>query len=177
MFAAYGYKSSNYTGLTTPVALPESNCKNLSDINFTCDELEKYVGKFCGKYFRNLNLPSISKLCKYIQVVARGHVGLVCHILRSIEDTMRKQIDTFCLTWEEMLKYLNSKEFDLSIYANCCAVPKFFALSVKQRSICENVYLKGKIFYTDSDKDAVYLVRSGTLIINNIYINFCSTSS
>ena len=67
MFAAYGYRSSNATGLTTPVTLPESNCKSLIDINFTFDELEKYIGSFCGKYFRSLDSSSISKLYKYIQ--------------------------------------------------------------------------------------------------------------
>ncbi|PKY48518.1 hypothetical protein RhiirA4_464139 [Rhizophagus irregularis] len=34
MFAAYGYKSYNYTGLITHVKLPEKNCKSLIDINF-----------------------------------------------------------------------------------------------------------------------------------------------
>ncbi|CAG8784759.1 3957_t:CDS:1, partial [Acaulospora morrowiae] len=66
MFAAYGYRSSNYTGLTTPVALPESNCKSLIDINFKRDELKKYIEKFCGNYFKNLDPPSVSKLYKYI---------------------------------------------------------------------------------------------------------------
>ncbi|RGB35065.1 hypothetical protein C1646_742447 [Rhizophagus diaphanus] len=72
MFAAYGFRSS---GLTTLVALPESNCKSLIDINFTCDELEKYIGKFCGKYFRNLDSSGISKLYKYIHRVTEGHAA------------------------------------------------------------------------------------------------------
>ncbi|RGB43525.1 hypothetical protein C1646_737945 [Rhizophagus diaphanus] len=174
LFAAYGYRSSNTTGLTTPVTLPESNCKSLIDINFTRDELEKYIGKFCGKYFRNLESSGISKLYKYIDVVTEGHAGLVRHILMSIEDAMKKRVDTNRLTWEQIFKYLNSKEFDSSIYTNCRAVPKVSALSDKQKKICENVYLNDKILYKDDDKDAEYLIRSGILIIVDIYITFAA---
>jgi hypothetical protein len=166
MFAAYGY---NATGLTTPVTLPESNCKSLIDISFTSNELEKYIVKFCGKYFRSLDSSSISKLYKYIQVVTEGHAGLVRHILMSTEDAMKKRIDTNRLTWDEIFKYLNSKEFDSSIYTNCRAVPKVSALSDRQIKICEDVYLNEKIPYEDHDKDAEYLVKSGILIIVDIY--------
>ncbi|CAB4441696.1 unnamed protein product [Rhizophagus irregularis] len=174
MFAAYGYRSSNTTGLATPVALPESNCKSLIDINFTCDELEKYIGKFCGKYFRNLSSSGISNLYKYIQIVTEGHAGLVRHILMSTEDAMKKRIDINRLTWEEIFKYLNSKEFDLSIYTNCRAVPKVSALFDGQKKICEDVCLKEKILYRDGDKDAEYLVSSGILIIVGTYITFAA---
>ncbi|CAB4438790.1 unnamed protein product [Rhizophagus irregularis] len=174
MFAPYGYRSSNTTGLTTPVTLPESNCKSLIDINFTCDELEKYIGKFCGKYFRNLDSSGISSLYKYIQVVTEGHAGLVRHILMSTEDAMKKRIDINRLTWEEIFKYLNSREFDSSIYTNCRAVPKVSALFDRQKKICEDVCLNEKILYIDDDKDAEYLVRSGILIIVDTYITFAA---
>ena len=153
MFAAYGYRSSNNTGLTTPVTLPESNCKSLNDINFTCDELEKYIGKFCEKYFRSLDSSSISKLYKYIQVVTEGHAGLVRHILMSLEDALKGRIVSNRLTWEEIFKYLNSKEFDSSIYACCRAVPKVSALSDGEKKICEDVYIHRKIPYEDYDKN------------------------
>ena len=109
MFAAYGYRSSNHTGLTTPVTLPELNCKSLIDINFTPSELKKYVEKFSSNYFKNLDRRSVSKLYKYILVVTEGHAGLVRHILTSTENGIKKRIDTNCLTWEEIFKYLNSE--------------------------------------------------------------------
>ncbi|CAB4446927.1 unnamed protein product [Rhizophagus irregularis] len=167
MFAAYGYRSSNHTGLTTPVTLPELNCKSLIDINFTPSELKKYVEKFSSKYFKNLSQRSVSKLYKYILVVTEGHAGLVRHILTSIENGMKKRIDTNCLTWEEIFKYLNSESFDSSIYNNCRAVPNVFALSNEQIKLCEDIYLKGKIRYVDSNEDSVYLVKSGISIIKN----------
>jgi len=167
MFAAYGYRSSNHTGLTTPVTLPELNCKSLIDINFTPSELEKYVVQFSSKYFKSLDQRSVSKLYKYIQVVTEGHAGLVCQILMSTENAMKKRIDTNCLTWEEIFKYLNSESFDSSIYNNCRAVPRVSALSNKLRKICEEVYLKGEDRFIDSDKNMHYLVKSGTLVLKN----------
>ncbi|CAB4475965.1 hypothetical protein RhiirA1_495218 [Rhizophagus irregularis] len=164
MFAAYGYRSSNTTGLTTPVTLPESNCKSLIDINFTCDELEKYIGMFCRKYFRNLDSSDISNLYKYIQVVTEGHAGLVRHILIFTEDAMKKRINSNRLIWEEIFKYLNSKEFDISIYNNCRAVPNVKSLNRKQLELCEETYLKGKTSFSD-DEDAVYLVKTGVLMV------------
>ncbi|CAG8719342.1 14818_t:CDS:1, partial [Acaulospora morrowiae] len=175
MFAAYGYRSSNYIGLTTPVALPESNCKGLIDINFKRDELRKYIEKFCDDYFKNLDPPSVSKLYKYIWVVTKGHAGLVRHVLVSTENAMKKRIDTNNLSWEEIFKYLNSKDFDSSIYNNCRAVPKVSALSDTQRNICEKIYLNGKIHYIDSNKDHVDLVKSGVVVIkDDIYITFAA---
>ena len=94
---------------------------------------------------------------------------MVRHILMSTEDAMKKRIDTNRLTWDEIFKYLNSKEFDSSIYTNCRAVPKVSALSDRQIKICEDVYLNEKIPYEDHDKDAEYLVKSGILIIVDIY--------
>ncbi|CAB5291204.1 unnamed protein product [Rhizophagus irregularis] len=164
MFAVYGYRSSNTTGLTTPVTLPESNCKSLIDINFTCDELEKYIRMFCRKYFRNLDSSDISNLYKYIQVVTEGHAGLVRHILIFTEDAMKKRIDSNRLIWEEIFKYLNSKEFDISIYNNCRAVPNVKSLNRKQLELCEETYLKGKTSFSD-DEDAVYLVKTGVLMV------------
>ena len=121
MFAAYGYRSSNHTGLSTPVKLPREYCKSLIDINFSSSELKTYVNKFCSKYFK-LDQQSILELYKYIQTVTEGHAGLVRHILVSIEDAMKKRINTNCLTWEAIFKYLNSKDFDSSIYINCYAI-------------------------------------------------------
>ncbi|PKY49591.1 hypothetical protein RhiirA4_528156 [Rhizophagus irregularis] len=175
MFAAYGYRSSNTIKLTTPVMLPESNCKSLIDINFTCDELEKYIGMFCRKYFKNLDLSGISNLYKYIQVVTEGHAGLVRHILISTEDAMKKRIDSNHLTWEEIFKYLNSKKFDLSIYNNCRAVPNVKSLNRKQLELCEETYLKGKTSFSD-DEDAMYLVKTGVLMVveDNRYLTFAA---
>jgi hypothetical protein len=124
MFAAYGYKFSNYTGLMTPVTLPEAHCKSLIDIKFTPDELRNYVIKFCNSYF-NLDQQNILKFYSYIQEVTEGHVGLVRHILRTTEDAMNKRIVTNSLTFEDIFKYLNSKSFNSSIYTNCRAVQKF----------------------------------------------------
>ncbi|CAG8737214.1 6906_t:CDS:2, partial [Acaulospora morrowiae] len=140
-------------GLATPVALPESNCKSLIDINFKRDELKKYIEKFCDNYFKNLDPPSVSKLYKYIWIVTKGHVGLVRHILMSTEKAMKNQIDTNHLFWEEIFKYFNSENFNSTIYVNCRAVPKVSALSDTQRIICEKIYLNGKIRYIDSNED------------------------
>ncbi|PKC52478.1 hypothetical protein RhiirA1_515182, partial [Rhizophagus irregularis] len=96
-----------------------------------------------------------------------GHAGLVRHILTSIENGMKKRIDTNCLTWEEIFKYLNSESFDSSIYSNCRTLPKVSALSNEQIKLCEDIYLKGKIRYVDSNEDSVYLVKSGISIIKN----------
>ncbi|CAB5379351.1 unnamed protein product [Rhizophagus irregularis] len=175
MFAAYGYRSSNITGLTTPVTLPESNCNSLIDINFTCDELEKYIRMFCRKYFRNLDSSGILNLYKYIQVVTEGHVGLVRHILIFTENAMKKRIDSNRLIWKEIFKYLNSKEFDISIYNNCRAVPNVKSLNRKQLELCEEAYLKGKTSFSN-DEDAVYLVKTGVLIVveDNRYLTFAA---
>src|SRR4051794_19369516 len=166
MFAAYGYKSSNYIGLTTPVTLPDSHCKSLIDIKFTPNELRNYVIKFCSSYF-NLDQQSILKFYAYIQEVTDGHAGLVRHILVTTEDAMNKRIVTNRLTFEDMFKYLNSKSFNSSIYANCRAVPKVSALSDTQRGICEKIYLNGEVEYEDSNDDMVYLVKSGIIIFEN----------
>ncbi len=98
MFAAYGYRSSNHTGLTTPDTLSKLNCKSLIDINFTSSELKKYVEKFSSNYFKNLNQRSILKLYKYILMITEGYAGLVRHILTSTENGIKKRIDTNCLT-------------------------------------------------------------------------------
>jgi hypothetical protein len=175
MFAAYGYKSSYYTGLTTPVVLPDSNCKSIADIVFSHTELKNYVEKFSCSYFKKLDPPSVSKLYKYIQAVTEGHAGLVNHILKSVKKAMIKRIDTNCLTWEEMFKYLNSKEFDASIYANVRAVPRLKILNGEkilndeQISLCERIYLKGKVFYPGSDGNVVFLVRS-----DHMYLTFAA---
>ncbi|CAG8478462.1 7346_t:CDS:2 [Funneliformis caledonium] len=177
MFAAYGYRSSNQTGFTTPVTLPEENCKNLIDINFTMKELGTYIAKISSSYFKNLGQQSVSKLYEYIQAATEGHVGLVRHILKSIENAMKKRIDTNNLTWETIFKYLNSKDFDSSVYINCRAVPRTDSLTEKQRSLCEEVYLKGKAPYSinNSDPDASYLVKCGFLVVeNNAYLTFAA---
>jgi hypothetical protein len=167
MFAAYGYRSSNHTGITTPVTLPESNCKSLIDINFTSSELNKYVVKFSSNHFKNLDEQSVLKLYECIQALTEGHAGFVRHILMSIENAMKKRIDTNSLTLGEILKYLNSESFDSSIYNNCRAVPKVSELSNEQINLCKEIYLRGKIRYIDSDEDSAYLVKSGIIVIKN----------
>ncbi|CAB4419623.1 unnamed protein product [Rhizophagus irregularis] len=154
MFAAYGYKSSNYIGLTTPVTLPDSHCKSLIDIKFTPNELRNYVMRFCNSYF-NLDQQSILNFYAYIQEITDGHAGLVRHILVTTEDAMNKRIVTNRLTFEDIFKYLNSKSFNSSIYANCRAVPKVSSLSDPQRGICENIYLNEEVEYKDSNDDMV----------------------
>ncbi|GES91231.1 crinkler (CRN) family protein [Rhizophagus clarus] len=166
MFAAYGYKSSNYIGLTTPITLPDSCCKSLIDIKFTPIELRNYVMNFCNSYF-NLDQQSILNFYAYIQEITDGHAGLVRHILVTTKDAMNKRIVANRLTFEDIFKYLNSKSFNLSIYANCRAVPKVSSLSDPQRGICEKIYLNGEVKYEDSNDDMVYLVKSGILIIKN----------
>ncbi|CAB5393752.1 unnamed protein product [Rhizophagus irregularis] len=166
MFAAYRYKSSNYIGLTTPVTLPDSHCKSLIDIKFTPNELRNYVMRFCNSYF-NLDQQSILNFYAYIQEITDGHVGLVRHILVTIEDAMNKRIVTNRLTFEDIFKYLNLKSFNSSIYANCRAVPKVSSLSDPQRGICKNIYLNEEVEYEDSNDDMVYLVKSGILIFKN----------
>ncbi|PKY49647.1 hypothetical protein RhiirA4_528264 [Rhizophagus irregularis] len=159
MFAAYGYKSSNYIGLTTPVTLPDSHCKSLIDIKFTPNELRNYVMRFCNSYF-NLDQQSILNFYAYIQEITDGHAGLVRHILVTTEDAMNKRIVTNRLTFEDIFKYLNSKSFNSSIYANCRAVPKVSSLSDPQRGICENIYLNEEVEYEDSNDD-MHLFLSG----------------
>ncbi|GES85415.1 crinkler (CRN) family protein [Rhizophagus clarus] len=144
MFAAYGYKSSNYIGLTTPVTLPESCCKSLIDIKFNLIKLRNYVMNFCNSYF-NLDQQSILNFYAYIQEITDRHAGLVCHILVTTKDAMNKRIVANRLTFEDIFKYLNSKSFNLSIYANCHAVPKVSSLSDPQRGICEKIYLNGEV--------------------------------
>jgi hypothetical protein len=156
IFAAYGYNSSFYTGLTTPVGLPESNCKSLVDIIFSSAELKNYVEKFSYSYFKKLGPQGISKLYKYIQAVTEGHAGLVSHILKSVKNAMIKRNDTNCLTWKEMFKYFNSKEFDVSMYSGSVrAVPKLKGLNGEkilndeQIKLCERIFLNGKIYCPD----------------------------
>ena len=172
MFAAYGYRSSNHTGLLTPVKLPREYCKSLIDINFSSSELKTYVNKFCSKYFK-LDQQSILELYKYIQTVTEGHAGLVRHILGSIENVLKKQIHDNQLTWEKIFKYLNSKEFDKSIYSDCRAVPDIDSLNKKQKEFCQVTWEKGKIPYSDNNKDAVDLIKSGVLMVveDNMYFN------
>ncbi|KAF0450879.1 crinkler family protein [Gigaspora margarita] len=112
MFAAYGYRSSNHTELTTPVTLPESNCKSLKDICFFPDELKKYVEKFCSNYIRNIDEETILKFYKYIKKLTEGHAGLVRFILMSTEEATKKRFDISRLTWEHIFKHLNSDDFN-----------------------------------------------------------------
>ncbi|RIA80313.1 hypothetical protein C1645_810492 [Glomus cerebriforme] len=167
MFAAYRHRGSHNIGFSTSVILQDSHCKSLVDINFIPNELKLYVVKFCSNYIRNLDKQSILNFYKYIQIVTEGHAGLVHHILMSTRDAMRKQIDTNCLTWKDIFKYLNSESFNSSIYANCRAVPQVSALSPLQRKICEDIYKRGKICYINSNNDMVHLVKSGILILKN----------
>uniref|UniRef100_U9TXP5 Crinkler effector protein N-terminal domain-containing protein n=1 Tax=Rhizophagus irregularis (strain DAOM 181602 / DAOM 197198 / MUCL 43194) TaxID=747089 RepID=U9TXP5_RHIID len=153
-------------GLTTPVTLPDSHCKSLIDIKFTPNELRNYVMRFCNSYF-NLDQQSILNFYAYIQEITDGHAGLVRHILVTTEDAMNKRIVTNRLTFEDIFKYLNSKSFNSSIYANCRAVPKVSSLSDPQRGICKNIYLNEEVEYEDSNDDMVYLVKSGILIFKN----------
>ncbi|GBB86517.1 hypothetical protein RclHR1_12940004 [Rhizophagus clarus] len=152
MFAAYGYRSSNHSGLSTPVKLPRKHCKNQQ---------------------------SILELYKYIQTVTEGHAGLVRHILVSIEDAMKKRINTNCLTWEAIFKYLNSKDFDTSIYINCRAVPNVSLLkeNKKRLELCEDTYLNGKVSFSidNPDPDALYLIKTGTLmVVDDKYLTFAA---
>jgi hypothetical protein len=106
--------------------------------------------------------------------ISGGHAGLVRHILVTTENAMRNQIDTSRLTWKEMFKYLNSKNFDLSIYNNVRAVPIVDLLSDEKISFCEQI-LNGKILYPNFNKHAVDLVKSGILIIiDSIYLTFAA---
>ncbi|CAB4441285.1 unnamed protein product [Rhizophagus irregularis] len=173
MFAAYGYRSSNYAGLATPVKLPETNCKSLIDINFSQGELKNYVKNYCSKCFKILNQQEVLELYEYIRKVTEGHAGLVRHILGSIENALKNKIDE--LNWKIIFKYLNSKEFDLSIYNNCRAVPNVKSLNRKQLELCEETYLKGKTPFSD-DEDAVYLVKTGVLMVveDNGYLTFAA---
>jgi hypothetical protein len=172
MFAAYGYRSSN---CTAPVKLSEKNCKSLIDINFSQGELKTYVKNYCNKCFKSLNQQDVLELYEYIRKVTEGHAGLVRHILRSIENALKKRIDTNELNWKMIFKYLNSKEFDLSIYNDCRAVPNVKSLNRKQLELCEEAYLKGKTSFSD-DEDAVYLVKTGILMVveDNRYLTFAA---
>ncbi len=182
MFAAYGYRSSNRTGFGIPFKLPGKNCKSLIDINFSPSELKIYVEKFCSNYFNNLDQQNVLELYQYIQVVTEGHAGLVRHILVSIEDALKNRIDTKCLTWEAIFKYLNSKDFDSSIYINCRAVPNVKSLmkddkkdNGKKLELCEEAYLKGKVPYSDNDEDAEYLIKTGILVVvDDSYLTFAA---
>ncbi|CAB4419098.1 unnamed protein product [Rhizophagus irregularis] len=172
MFAAYGYRSSNYAGLATPVKLPETNCKSLIDINFSQGELKTYVMNYCNKCFKILNQQDVLELYKYIQKVTEGYAGLVRHILGSIENGLKNKIDE--LNWKIIFRYLNSKEFDLSIYSNCRAVPNVKSLNWKQLELCEETYLKGKTSFSD-DEDTIYLVKTGVLmVVDNKYLTFAA---
>ncbi|CAB5372539.1 unnamed protein product [Rhizophagus irregularis] len=67
----------------------------------------------------------------------------------------------------------NSKEFDLSIYNNCCTVPNVKPLNRKQLELCGETYLKGKTSFSD-DEDSMYLVKTGVLMVveDNRYLTF-----
>ena len=174
MFAAYGYKSSTNSELLALVRLPREHCKSLIDITFSLSELKTYVEKFCSKYF-NLDQKSIIELYQYIQVVTEGHAGLVRHILMSIEDAMKKQINTNCLTWEAIFKYLNSKDFDSSIYINCRAVPNVSSLNGEQLKLCEYVYMNGRANYSafSPDPNASHLIKTGILmVVDDSYVSY-----
>ncbi|GES73587.1 heat shock protein Hsp70 family protein [Rhizophagus clarus] len=86
-----------------------------------------------AKVLLTSNQQSIFNFYAYIQEITDGHAGLVRHILVTTEDAMNKRIVTNRLTFEDIFKYLNSKSFYLSIYANCRAVPKVSSLSDPQR--------------------------------------------
>ncbi|GES73588.1 heat shock protein Hsp70 family protein [Rhizophagus clarus] len=87
-----------------------------------------------AKVLLTSNQQSIFNFYAYIQEITDGHAGLVRHILVTTEDAMNKRIVTNRLTFEDIFKYLNSKSFYLSIYANCRAVPKVSSLSDPQRA-------------------------------------------
>ncbi|GBB95658.1 hypothetical protein RclHR1_02590003 [Rhizophagus clarus] len=59
------------------------------------------------------------------------HAGLVRHILTNIKSEMKKRLDNknYCLTWEGIPKYLNSKKYDQSIYSGCRAVSDVLTLN------------------------------------------------
>ncbi|CAG8734546.1 8127_t:CDS:2 [Gigaspora rosea] len=78
MFAAYGYRSSTYTELTTPVTLSETNCKSLKDISFFSNELKKYVEEFCSNYIRNIDKQIILNFI-YISKVNGRTCGFEAH--------------------------------------------------------------------------------------------------
>ncbi|RGB35974.1 hypothetical protein C1646_667324 [Rhizophagus diaphanus] len=67
MFVPYGYRSSNCSGLMTPVILPEKNCKSL--INFSQGELKTYVKNYCNKCFKILNQQDVIELYEYIHKI------------------------------------------------------------------------------------------------------------
>ncbi|CAB4435487.1 unnamed protein product [Rhizophagus irregularis] len=176
MFAAYGYRSSN-CGLSTPVKIQDENCKSLIDINFSPDALKMYVEQFCSTNFRRLDQQSVLNLYQYTQMATGGHAGLVRHILNSTKKAMKKRIDNnnYGLTWENIFKYLNSKDFDKSIYSDCRAVPDIDSLNKKQKELCQVTWEKGKIPYSDNNKDAVDLIKSGVLmVVDNYYLTFAA---
>ncbi|CAI2169618.1 7253_t:CDS:2 [Funneliformis geosporum] len=176
MFAAYGYKSSN-SGLATPVKIRDENCKSLVDINFSPDALKIYVEKFCNIHFKKLDQQSVLNLYQYIQMATGGHAGLIRHILTNTKSEMKKRLDNknYRLTWEDILKYLNSRKFDKSIYSGCRAVPDVKSINSKQLALCEETYLKGKTSFSD-DEDAVHLVKTGVLMVveDNMYLTFAA---
>ena len=187
MFAAYGYKSSNCAGLSTPIVLPSANYKSLVDINFTPDELKKYVVRFCGKYLKKLKGSDISEFCEYIQKVTEGHVGLVRHTLLRTEESMRKwtdQNDQNQLTFQKIFTYLNSRSFNTSINEDCRAIPKVKSSSDKQNDeqkklkslwgLCDLVYSNGMYPFNEHDKNAQYLVKTGVLVVVDSHLHFAA---
>ncbi|GBC21822.1 crinkler (CRN) family protein [Rhizophagus irregularis DAOM 181602=DAOM 197198] len=176
MFAAYGYRSSNHTGFSTPVKLPKEYCKSLIDINFSPSELRTYVHKFCNSYLK-LDQQSILELYKYIQVATEGHAGLVSHILKYLEVVMNNQK---ALNWVEAFKCLNSKDFDSSIYTNVRAVPNVQSLKKNgdgKLKLCEDTYINGKVPFSinNMDPDASYLVKTGVLaVMDDKYLTFAA---
>ncbi|GBB93599.1 hypothetical protein RclHR1_00220033 [Rhizophagus clarus] len=165
IFVAYGYKSSNSTGLATPVKILDENCKSLVDINFSLNMLKMYVEQFCSICFKELDQQSILNLYEYIQMAMERHTSLVRHILMNTKSEMKQRIDNknYRLTWEDILKYLNSRKFDNSIYSICHAIPDVFKLNDKQKKLCNETYIKGKITYSHNNNDAVTLIKSGQI--------------
>src|SRR5581483_3607114 len=92
-------------------------------------------------------------------------------------EAMKKRIDNpnYRQTWKDIFRYLNSKKFDQSIYANCRAVPDVDSLNKEQIKLCEEAYLKGIISYSDKDENAVSLIKSGVLmVVNDLYLTFAA---
>ncbi|RHZ65020.1 hypothetical protein Glove_319g150 [Diversispora epigaea] len=170
MFGAYGYYSTNSAGLSTPVEIPPSKCKGLTDISFTKKELKEYVESFSTKYFK-LNAHDILDFSEYIQKTTEGHVGLIFHILRYTKRTMERRIRESVLTWTDIFVYLNSHDFNWTI-DECRASPRIKDLSDEQLKICEDVYLNGKFIFRSLNMGMERLVKSGILVVDGGYLYF-----
>ncbi|GES76147.1 P-loop containing nucleoside triphosphate hydrolase [Rhizophagus clarus] len=166
MFGAYGY-SSNPGYLSTPVDISESNSKSIYDIRYTDYELEEYVTKFCRCFnLKEHNSNIIPEFIRYIKNATAGHVGLVRHILHYTREEMKPKVNE--LTWNKILAYLNSNEFNETIN-NRRALPKFKILSNEEIKLCENVLLNKKYPYQSNDTNALNLIKSGILVIDKKY--------